>query len=129
MQNKFIWVQDGGGEFPIGNGITEFNCVFNPQKIKHTEPIPESVQSEPLFMFPYIPDEITLIPRHGGHLMMYESNIEKVRVAWFNLIFSHYKHLLWLGDLVELSEDWADGMKRITEESEKHKIKHPHLWV
>ena len=133
MKQKYLWVQHGGGDFPMGhdengnNHITEFNCKFKPQKIKLTG---EPVNAKSSFdYFDFIPEDVTMDSGGGGFILEYTDNIEHVRKVWLAHMLSHYKHLQWVGALIELSPDWAVEMPKIVIEAEAHRNEYPELWV
>jgi len=134
MQEKYLWVQKGAGDFPIGKDedgnqlIIEYNCVFNPQKVKLLPGAPLNPLSV-LEYFEYFPEGVTMEYGAGGLIMEYTDNIEIVRKEWYKLMLSHYKHLQWLGELVKLSPEWEIEMSKILIQANKHKIKYPELWI
>lgn len=130
IKEKFIWVQKGGGDFPISqNEITEFNCEFRPQKIKPHKPITAKEIKEPFGIMKRIPKGIPIDSGSGGFIVEYTDDIEKVRVEWFKTMVSHYNHLIWIKDLLVISPKWHTEMKLIYGDIERHKGKYPHLWI
>lgn len=134
MKEKYLWVQKGGGDFPMGSDgkgnrlVTEYNCVFKPQKIKLLPGAPLNPSSS-LEYFKYFPEGVTMESGGGGFIMEYTDNIEVVRKEWYKLMISHYKHLQWLGQLVVLSPKWEIEMPKILIAANKHKTKYPELWL
>jgi len=131
MKEKFIWVQHGGGSFPVSQvEVTEFNCVFDPQKIKPTQPITAIEQKEPFGIMKRIPEGVKMNSGgDGGFIIEYTDDIEKVRVEWYKTIVAHYKHIMWMKELLNISPKWHSEIKVIHKDIEKHKIKHPQLWI
>jgi len=129
MSKKYLWVQKGGGDFHVGRDlITDFDCVFNPQKITLVGDIPDKV-SYSMEYFKYIPKDITVESGNGGFIMEYSDNIEYVRMKWYQMIVSHYNHLIWLRGLITLSPKWEEEMPQILKQSEIHKKEYPELWI
>lgn len=131
MKKKFIWVQHGGGAFPVSQvKITEFNCVFNPQKITPLHPILGSELKEPFGIMKRIPKDITMDSGgDGGFIIEYTSDIEKVRVSWYKTMVSHYNHIMWMQDLLNISPKWHTEIKVIHKDIEAHRVVYPHLWL
>ena len=129
-KEKFIWVQHGGGSFPVSQvEVTEFNCVFNPQKIKPIKPITAAELKESFGIMKRIPKGITMDSGGGGFIIEYTDDIEKVRVEWYKTIVSHYKHIIWMKDLLNISPKWHTEIKVIYKDIENHKGNYPHLWI
>lgn len=129
-KEKFIWVQHGGGDFPISQtAVTEFNCVFKPQKIKPLKPITSDELKEPFGIMQRIPKDITMDSGGGGFILEYTDDIEKVRVEWYKTMVSHYNHIVWLKDLLVISPKWHTEIKVIHIEIEQHRVNYPHLWI
>jgi len=122
---KYLWVQKGAGDFKIGKEITECNLEFNPTKIDVM--IDENIESN-IQLLKYLP-ETGVDTGTGNFIIMYVDSIEKVRVAWYKLVISHYNHLLWLSDLITLSSDWSTKIKAIEEEIINHRKEYPELWL
>ena len=131
MAEKFIWVQSGGGNFPVSQvEVTEFNCVFKPQKIKPLREITDSELKEPFGIMKRIPEGIKMeTAGDGGFIIEYTDDIEKVRAVWLKSIVSHYNHIMWMKDLLNISPKWHTGIKVIYSDIEKHKVNYPHLWI
>ncbi len=129
-KEKFIWVQHGGGDFPVSQTeITEFNCVFKPQKIKPDRPITAEEQKEPFGVMKRIPNGIKMDSGGGGFIIEYTDDIEKVRVEWFKTMVSHYDHIVWMKSLLNISPKWHSEIKIIHKDIEKHRVNYPHLWI
>ena len=131
MKEKFIWVQSGGGDFPVSQiEVTEFNCSFNPQKIKPLKSLTDEEVKEPFGIMKRIPDGIKMqTAGDGGFIIEYTDDIEKVRVVWYKLIVSRYKHIIWMKDLLNISPKWHSEMKLMYKDIDRHKTNYPHLWI